>query len=262
MLDAGTRLLSLVNQLAHRGRGVSIEFAEGYAGAMGYLDRIGFFDHLYPSVEVDPELPSFSASANARYRGKNPGVVELRPISLAHRDRSIPRQLADALEGAYMSRRDHSTLGHAAFTMFAELIDNIIEHSDTEVDGYVALQVYPRGGTALIAVSDSGRGILDTIKPSLTDQRLRNLSDPELIVRMFNEGYSRYGKERGCGLRQCAEHALKYNADLYLRLPTSSLHLVPARAGGYQQRNIAYCAKDLPLLWGTHIAFEFRLDNN
>jgi len=38
MVDAGTRMLSLANQLAYRGRQVTLEFKEGMAGVMGYLD--------------------------------------------------------------------------------------------------------------------------------------------------------------------------------------------------------------------------------
>jgi hypothetical protein len=48
MVDAGTLLLSLLNQLADSGRRVVILFEEGEDGVMGYLNRIGFFDWLHP----------------------------------------------------------------------------------------------------------------------------------------------------------------------------------------------------------------------
>ncbi len=255
MIDAGTRLLSLANQLAHRGRQVTLEFVEGEDGVMGYLNRLGFFDLLHPSIKTIPDPP-----AESTYKGSNPSVVEFLPISPLEQDRSIPQRLEHALEGACRGRTDISTLGHAAYTVFAELIDNIFVHSETEVDGYAALQVYPRGGRVLVAVSDSGRGILATIRPALQDTPLELLSDPELIVHMFNTGISRDGAECGCGLHRCAENALKYRAKLFLRLPTSSLHLVPG-GGVYRRRDMAYYQTDLPLLHGTHIAFEFQLDS-
>lgn len=256
MIDAGARILSLANQLAHGGKRVTFEFEEGLDGVMGYLDRVSFFDQLDPRIVVVPQPPA--ESAGSRHRGHNPDVVELRAIAPGKRDRELPRQLADAVEEACSGRTDRKTLGHAAYTVFAELIDNIYQHSETDVDGCAALQVYRGGGAVWVAVSDSGRGILATIRPALKSRSLQDLSDPELIVHMFNEGLSRFGPERGCGLRQCAEHALRYNAHLLLRLPTSGLELVPG-AGRYVP-NVAYIQKSLPLLQGTHIVFQFRLD--
>ncbi len=256
MVDACVRLLSLVNQLAHVGRQVTLEFEEGPDGTMGYLDRIGFLEQLASTVAVVPAPPA--QSAGARYRGRNPELVELRAISLGKRDRDLPQQLADAVVEACSGRTDRKPLGHATYTLFAELVDNIFEHSETQVDGYAAVQAYHGGGEVWVAVSDSGCGILETVRPSLKNGSLRRLSDPELIVHMFNEGLSRFGAQRGCGLHQCASHALKYQAHLLLRLPTSCLELVPG--DGCYVPNKAYIQAGLPLLWGTHIVFQFRLD--
>jgi len=52
MVDAATRLLSLINQLASTTRVVLLDFQEGDAGTMGYLNRMGFFDHLAADVEI------------------------------------------------------------------------------------------------------------------------------------------------------------------------------------------------------------------
>jgi len=255
MIDAGTRLLSLANQLAHSGKRVVLEFEEGLDGVMGYLDRLSFFDQLDPRIVVIPEPPA--ESAGSQRRGSNPDLVELRAITPGSRDRELPRELADAVEDACYGRTDRTRLGQAAYTVLAELIDNIYEHSETQVDGCAALQVYRGGGQVWVAVSDSGRGILETIRPTLKRRSLVRLSDSELVVRMFNEGLSRFGTERGCGLRRCAEHALKYRARLLLRLPTSGLELIPSH-GGYKP-DMAYIETGLRRLHGTHIAFQFRL---
>jgi hypothetical protein len=52
-------------------------------------------------------------------------------------------------------RRDAEDLGGATFTVLAELIDNVFSHSETALDGYAALQVYPKGDSLQVAVSDS-----------------------------------------------------------------------------------------------------------
>lgn len=260
LVDAGTLLLSLVNQLAHSGRLVTLCFEDGYAGVMGYLDRLAFFDLLHPSVKTTPDRPATSASE--LWGGTNPSVVEFKRICPRNRDKNTPSLLADALEAACKNRPDCQTLGHAAFTVFGELIDNIYEHSETQVDGYAALQVYRGGNNVLVAVSDSGRGLLETIRPSLHNSPYDGLSKTDLIVRMLNDGLSRLKKEhpeRGAGLCRCAGHALKYRAELMLRLPTSSLRIVPDRQSPQAYDGTAFCQEHLPFICGTHFAFRFQL---
>lgn len=64
---------------------VRLVFAEGMAGAMGYLDRMGFFEHLLPSAIVEPVRPMVSASRV--HRGCNGGLVEFRDLWAA-----VPQQ--------------------------------------------------------------------------------------------------------------------------------------------------------------------------
>jgi hypothetical protein len=157
------------------------------------------------------------------------------------------------------SRPDASELEGAAWTVFAELIDNVFEHSETRLDGYAALQVYPAGNKLIVAVSDSGLGIMRTLRPSLQNAypRLVGLSDTELLVEVFRQGLSRHGADRGCGLKGSAAKAMKFQAELDVRLPTQRVLLTPAR--GAYQTNTAYCYDSLPLVWGTHVSFDFNL---
>src|SRR4051812_21530284 len=63
MIDAAIRLLALANQLAFTTRRVRLDFEEGEVGTMGYLNRMGFFDHLAAPVEVAPPRPHYSGAA-------------------------------------------------------------------------------------------------------------------------------------------------------------------------------------------------------
>lgn len=112
-----------------------------------------------------------------------------------------------------------------------------------------------------MAVSDSGKGIIETLRPSLKNEfpRLQKMTDTELVVEAFKTGLSRHGRERGCGLKRSAEQAIKYKATLDVRLPTCLVHLKPS-PDGYAP-SLAYCYEDVPLIWGTHISFIFSLDN-
>lgn len=257
MIDAAIRILSLANQLAATSRRVRLVFEEGEPGTMGYLNRVGFFDHLAREVEVAPSRPALSAADI--YRGGNAGLVEIARINKDYRDHELPGRLADAVQRGCSSRADIQELTGAAWTIFAELIDNVFSHSQTPLDGYAALQMYPRGDRLMVAVSDSGVGIMDTLRPTLqsTNPQLVKLSDLDLLVEIFRQGISRYGSDRGDGLRGSAAKAIKFQADLDVRLPFQRVRLTPGR-GGYAP-NTAHCFDRLPLLWGTHIVFTFRL---
>ncbi len=252
MIDAAVRILSLVNQLDFACRMVTLDFEEGESGAMGYLNRMGFFDHLSTNIKILPHRPSRSG-ADA-YRGSNPYLVEIAQINHQIRDESLPTRLTDALMRACNTRPDAKELEGAAWTIFAELIDNVFSHSETPLDGYAALQVYPRGDMLLVAVSDSGKGIMETLRPSLAQEfpSLAHLKDVDLLVEIF-----RQGSDRGCGLKGSASKALKFKADLDVRLPKVRVFLNPSK-NGYTS---AYCSDDLPQIWGTHICFKFKFDS-
>jgi hypothetical protein len=121
------------------------------------------------------------------------------------------------------------------------------------------LQVYKGGNRLTVAVSDSGHGIMKTLRPSLQSEfpRLVGLTDIELLVEVFRQGLSRHGSDRGCGLKGSAAKAMKFNAGLDVRLLNQRVFLTPAR--GAYQANMAHCYDNLPLLWGTHLGFHLQL---
>ena len=259
MIDAGLRLLSLFNQLDFSTHRVRLHFDEGEAGVMGYLNRMGFFDHLSSRIEVLPDRPEISGAEI--YGGTNTGLVEIAHINREIRGDTLPSRLTSALMNACGNRPDASGLEGAAWTIFAELIDNIFSHSETPLDGYAALQEYSRGNGLMVAVSDSGLGIMKTLRPALKQESpvLAQLSDLELLLEIFRQGVSRHGNDRGCGLKGSAAKAIKYKADLDVRLPDVRVLLKPG-VQGYRPVT-AHCYEQLPLIWGTHICFTFRLDN-
>lgn len=194
------------------------------------------------------------------YGGTNASLVEIARINRDDRDETLLSRLTSALMQACGQRSDASELEEAAWTIFAELIDNIFSHSQTPLDGYAALQLYSGGNKLQVAVSDSGLGIMETLRPALKTESpaLARLSDIDLLVEIFRQGISRHGSDRGCGLKGSAAKAIKFRADLDVRMPNARVLLVPGRAG--YRPNTAYCSASLPRIWGTHICFGFSLD--
>ncbi len=253
------RFLSVANQLASVGKKVSINFEETQTGAMTYLDRMGFFDHLDINVGVLPGRPTITA--RSRFAGMNQGLVEIEPIALNGYDRTLPRRLADTAARMHSNPKVGQQLGDAVFTVFSELVGNVYEHSSTELIGYAALQSYTHSRTVELAVSDSGVGILATLRPALQQRRhpYAHLDDAELLYRVITEGVSRTGDSYGCGLWASATQALAFGAELEIRLPDCRMNFSPIKAG-YDKGAVAEGTHQLPHMEGTHICFDFRLD--
>jgi len=256
MVDAAARLLSLANQLTSRNRPVTFAFDGIWNEAMGYLARINFFNLLSEQVKVVPERPD--ATIISHHQNNNRNLVEF--ISIHPREQeamlAVPRKLTDALILAMEARPDIQRLRHTAFTIFAELIDNIYNHSLTTLDGFVGLQVYRAGGEVQVVVSDSGVGLIQTARPKLpSNERMKN--DIELVAMIFREGVPWDGDKRGLGLKQCAAKAIKLNARVNVRLANFNLELTPTELG-YKVAE-KECHWNLPLLQGTHICFYFPL---
>ena len=256
MVDAAARLLSLANQLTARNRRITFAFDGTWNEAMGYLARMNFFNLLSEQVKVVPERPVAPLISNPQQNSRN--LLEFLSIHPAEPEAAlaVPRKLTEALVQALAARPDMQRFRHTAFTIFAELIDNIYNHSLTTLDGFVGLQVYRAGSEVQVVVSDSGVGLLHTARPKFPSDE-RTHSDKELVAKIFREGVHWDGDKRGLGLKQCAAKAIKLNARVNVRLANLNLELAPTEEG--YQISEKECSWDLPLLQGTHICFYFPL---
>ena len=257
MVGAAVRLLSLANQLTSEGVPVTMMFEDEENGVMGYLSRANFFTLLSKQVRILPTRPDPAYAK--RYHGYNKGLVEFEAISSTdtEQNQDIPTRLADSLEIAMEMRHDHEAFSHAAFTIFGELINNIYDHSQTRLDGFAALQVYQRGDEVQVVVSDSGIGLLETLRPKLFTDTDKTLSDAELIRCLFEDELQWDHKGNGQGLHECARRALKYNGNVDIRQATCSVQLRPSY-DSYERANTVH-QSNLVEMKGTHVCFSFVL---
>jgi len=258
----GMRLLSLLNQLATVETGsVELEFATR-DGLFGYLSRNGFFDFLDSRIVTTPGRPRYSGATLFRGRaGSLVEIAELRPgLVGTDRDDAVT-PLVSALSRWYPKGRRARHLQNCTFATLTELIDNVYSHSETALPGYAILQAYPnRHRPAVqIAVSDSGIGIPESIRRGLKD-RVRKQSDGALIVRAFEKGLSRLGRQAGrsCGLPRCAQLASKFGSTVWVRTPSADVALRPSSTEeGPLEATIHRPSSQLE---GTHICLEFPLN--
>lgn len=245
LIDAVVLFLSLINQLSSEGTSITIDFQDDNSEVMGYLNRMGFFDHLNTLVAILPSKPSFSGAQ--LYKNSNKGLVEIVRIDAA--DEGLPGRLADALE------TKNKKLGKASFTIFAELIDNVLRHSSTKLDAFAALQTYKNG--IMVIVSDSGKGLIGTLRPKLS-KKYKDATDDAIVVDAFEKGLTRHRKRsgHGCGLTTCARKAKQFHGKLLVRLADTRVNLVPS--DDVYTHDTAYCFLELLPIKGTHIAFDFK----
>lgn len=264
LLNAIARILSLINQCAHRNKNVILEF-HAKCSSTTYLDRLGFFDNLDSRVIVLPDRPSESRAE--KYKGNSEKLFEMSAVDPKRVDDQIPVKLtqvftANSSDDYYM----------AAFTVFSELVDNIEQHSESPFAGFAALQIY-KGKKSHIqtVVSDSGHGVLNTLKPRLHEHYpdvhksfdwSDKQSDIELLKKIFIEGHlSQFGSNpdgeaRGCGLNRSQNYAVKYNAEIIIRQETLELKLV-FKDGELFESHPKF---DLPIIYGTQVCFDFFLN--
>jgi hypothetical protein len=122
---------------------------------MGYLNCMGVFDHLASDIEIVQGWPVYSV-ANY-HRGGNSSLVEIARINKDVRDENLPTRLTAALMRSCGDRDDASALEGAAWTIFAELIDNR-SAGRGNVDVCPPLQDWRRNRTAF---HDLGHGFND-----------------------------------------------------------------------------------------------------
>ncbi len=261
LLGAISRILCLVNQLAHEGKDITLDFSE-CEGSFTYLCRVGLFDELDGSINVVPEVQDSSC-----HYGKNNKVMEFVSIPYQTEHTDLPSKLKQSFIA--LAGEEHA---NTAFGFIAEFINNIIEHSESPIPGVAALQVYEKGGigkNVQTVFSDSGKGIVGTLRPVLKS-RYSDLfekfpednseSNAMLLKEVFESGGISGAKDpnyksRGLGMKVSAKNAAKFDATICIRQECFEITM-KYRGGKVHE---FYFYENLTKMLGTHICFDFYL---
>lgn len=263
LLEPISRLLALSNQLEHHGIDVTIDMAD-CGNTRHFLNRAGFFDLLSSGVKVLPKRPK-SSTAKV-FKGTCDSLVEFGSIC----PKSKNKELIVSLHSSFLDKScdDYYTV---ALTVFSEFIGNVSEHSDSQIEGFAALQIYEpnyKRDHIQTVISDSGMGVVSTLRSTLQDHYPELYgrfpddgveSDIGLVLEVFSKGnITRHGKAsgRGLGFKSTREQASKFDADLSIRLDTFNIKL-RYRGGELADPVIQ---KNLTKMNGTHICFDFYID--
>lgn len=271
LLDCILKILSLVNQLANTGAKVVIKFAPKSKG-FSYLQRCGFFDNVDETVTILPYRPKESLAK--KYNSNSDNLFEIFKITHEYDDSLLDR-IAE-LVGAKLSEEDVQKLLNKLLTLIGELVDNIREHGLSAISGYIALQIY-NSGKIMIAISDSGSGLIHTLRTealnhyqdndALNDFVVQSMeNDIGLLGYVFNHGnISRTGETgRGLGLSKSNNTLKKLSHDqvagiiLTIRQQDNELSF-PFNTNGIE---IEGCRPQTDLMYiaGTHYVLTIVLD--
>lgn len=257
MIDALARLLALCNQLAALKKAVTVDLS-ACKSTLTYLDRFGFFNHLHASVSVLPSRPR--ASLSTIFEGNSDAVVELLEIDPSNPNQNIPLRLGNSF-----ARCAGAQYSVGAFTVLAELFRNVEEHSESRVPGFAGLQFYKRTNHIQTVISDSGIGIVESLRPVLSRypqilkkvERSQHSSGVALLMEVFSEGglSKVIADGRGLGLKQSGEYAKKFKAKISVRQSDFELRVFHDESGIRFSHSL-----NLVRLDGTHICFDLKLD--
>lgn len=71
-----------------------------------------------------------------------------------------------------------------------EITDNVLNHSDSKIGGFIQVSTYPKNDTIAFAVGDSGRGILNSLREGISTLR----TDDQAIGEAIKAGVTRNSK--------------------------------------------------------------------
>ena len=153
------------------------------------------------------------------------------PLTLIRRDENaneIPAKLRNIVLAK--TSIDDSLLGALDYA-FGEVIDNVLMHSRTPVEGLVGAQYYPKKGFVEFCVADGGMGVARTLR---NNSDYSKMSDPELLVKAFEHGVGENtsdfnheieGYGCGFGLTFAARLVEATGGDLWMVSNSSAIHL-------------------------------------
>lgn len=111
-----------------------------------------------------------------------------------------------------------------------EVFNNIFDHSQSLVDGYIITQYFPRAKKLSFSVCDLGVGIPYSVNSYLKEQNKPTLPDEDAISKSLEQGFTVKStpRNRGFGLNNILE--LTESSNGYLRITSNSGHF-EKRAG-------------------------------
>ena len=182
-----------------------------------YLSRMDFF-----------KVQDIVRDESFRRHDSNERFLTLTPIRQDENTNEIPGKLRNIVLAK--TDIDRSLVGALDYA-FGEIVDNVLTHSRTPVEGLVGAQYYPSKGFVEFCVADGGVGVANTLR---NNPAYCTMDDSELLIKAFEHGvgedtsgFAANTKGYGCGfgLTFAARLVAATGGDLWMVSNTAGVHL-------------------------------------
>ncbi|MCX7903290.1 MAG: hypothetical protein N2486_02155 [Caloramator sp.] len=219
-------LVSIVGTVKHlemSGKEVCLNIINN--GNNNYISRINFYKEL--EVEYEENFNRYDSSGRFIEITK---FDQMNSIDIVNKAIKIIKEHCDL---------DKNVLGTWNYCLF-EIVDNVHNHADSSIDGYVVMQNYPRNREIRCVVLDAGKGIYESLSQS---SKYRNITPEEALKLSLEAGVTR-GYGRGNGLYHLKNFIVENNGELQifscgqvLKLSNKKIEVVD---GPYWQGTLIY----------------------
>lgn len=206
------QLAAVCHALAQKGRRPLIKLQD--PAVRSYLLRAAFIDVVEDVAEFAPSFPLSATRNYERMRGSNPMLIEVTKVEAGAALPALLEQIVWVLRKRLKYRKSDA---FDAATAVSEICQNTFDHNDGTC-GFLAMQVYGRGGKRFveIGVSDYGDGLATTLRRNPKHPPLA--SDMDAIRLATQRGTSEHDDPtRGTGLYHLLEIAYKHAGAVQIR---------------------------------------------
>lgn len=195
-------------------KGAEIQFVRGSFALNKYLTDIKFWDYWSTGFDRSRFTHTY-ISTNLCLWKVSSDMID-----------SYANQAKEYFEKNYFSGKDLEPLS----ITLKEVFNNIYDHSNSPVDGYVLTQYYPKKGEIITAVCDFGVGIPTKINEMWTATGRDKLNDEDALRAAFRRKVSSKStpRNRGLGLSYLLSNVTILKGDLHVYSNNSFLnHMAP-----------------------------------
>ena len=167
--------------------GIEIEFVNlDRCGIIDYLNNVHFLQYWTDGFDRNAYIPSSTNTTFSLWRVSEDMIND------------YATQAKNYFENNHLTDKELDVM-HIALT---ELFNNIMNHSDSSINGYTVCQYFPNRGKLSLVVCDFGIGIPTVINDYLTNIGAEPLIDSLAIQKALERGFTTkpHGQNKGFGL--------------------------------------------------------------
>lgn len=157
-----------------------------------------------------------------------------------------------------LNEADQKDLKDYMFYLFSEMMNNVVDHSQSPIGGYTMAQFYPVNQKIQFSIADKGIGFLENVKfkESIKDEieAIEKALEKGFTANKTNQLYGNAHRNAGYGLYVMSE-IIKQVGGKFIIISNNGLYRYNALLNKIEKKILDYSFN------GVLVAFEFQEDN-